>query len=128
MKIRSREDVKEQRRMSIGDTETNDLVTSQVPEEAQVESNQTDRRRRAGDATVGGGWGGAENKRVDGQFSLFFVIKMMNPSAEEFNQSPAGKKKKSKQTTKKNNQNTPVMCEQTAPCRHKACVCVLLCV
>lgn len=58
MKIRSREDFKEQRRMSIGDTETNDLVTSQVPEEAQVESNQTDRRQRVGDATVGGVWGG----------------------------------------------------------------------
>lgn len=62
MKIRSREDFKEQRRMSIGDTETNDLVTSQVPEEAQVESNQTDRRRRAGDATVGGGLGGGVQK------------------------------------------------------------------
>lgn len=63
MKIRSREDFKEQRRMSIGDTETKDLVTSQVPEEAQVESNQTDRRRRAGDATVGGGWGGVQKTR-----------------------------------------------------------------
>lgn len=75
MNIRSHEVFEEQRRMSIGDMETNDPVTSQVPEE----SNEMDRRegsrryslvvRRV-----------VEKASADGQFSLFFVIKMMNPS------------------------------------------------
>lgn len=44
MNKRSHEDLKEQRKMSVGDTETNDLVTSQVPEEAQVGLNGIDRK------------------------------------------------------------------------------------
>lgn len=46
MNKRSHKDLKEQCKMSVGDTKTNDLVTSQVPEEAQVGLNGIDKRER----------------------------------------------------------------------------------
>lgn len=117
MNIRSHEDFKLQCRMSIDDTETNDLVTSQVLEEAQVESNEMDRREKAGHGIVWC-WGDWWRKQV---LMGNFLCNKDDESLSGGIQSVSKRKKINKNTTHLSCAN-----KQRRANTKLVCVCVLL--